>query len=217
MPSACALAVPERIARVSFKHRRRPIRDGAAGDRRPRGAAHLFHRDARRAPRQLRIGVREQTGGRMSRELATRLSAGERLEVGTPMGRFRTAVEASRARTLRRLRRGQRHHTGPVPGRGHPGARAREPLHPDLRQPQHGRTMFLEDTLALKNRHLGRFSVYFVMSREPQQAPLLNGRIDAAKVEALARADSPTSPARTSISSAGRATWSMRCAARSSG
>ena len=48
------------------------------------------------------------------------------------------------------------------------------------------RTMFLEDTLALKNRHLGRFSVYFVMSREPQQAPLLNGRIDAAKVEALA-------------------------------
>jgi ring-1,2-phenylacetyl-CoA epoxidase subunit PaaE len=48
------------------------------------------------------------------------------------------------------------------------------------------RTMFLEDTLALKNRHLGRFSVYFVMSREPQQAPLLNGRIDAGKVEALA-------------------------------
>jgi ring-1,2-phenylacetyl-CoA epoxidase subunit PaaE len=46
--------------------------------------------------------------------------------------------------------------------------------------------MLLEDTLALKNRHLGRFSVYFVMSREPQQAPLLNGRIDADKVEALA-------------------------------
>jgi len=46
--------------------------------------------------------------------------------------------------------------------------------------------MFLEDTLALKNRHLGRFSVYFVMSREPQQAALLNGRIDADKVEALA-------------------------------
>ena len=47
------------------------------------------------------------------------------------------------------------------------------------------RTMFLEDTLALKNRYLGRFAVYFVMSREPQHAPLLNGRIDAAKIEAL--------------------------------
>ena len=49
------------------------------------------------------------------------------------------------------------------------------------------RTMFLEDTLALKNRFLGRFSVYFVMSREPQHTALLNGRIDAAKIEALAR------------------------------
>jgi ring-1,2-phenylacetyl-CoA epoxidase subunit PaaE len=48
------------------------------------------------------------------------------------------------------------------------------------------RTMFLEDTLALKNRHLGRFAVHFVMSREPQQALLLNGRIDADKVQALA-------------------------------
>ena len=43
------------------------------------------------------------------------------------------------------------------------------------------RTMFLEDTLALKNRHLGRFAVHFVMSREPQHTDLLNGRIDGAK------------------------------------
>ena len=49
------------------------------------------------------------------------------------------------------------------------------------------RTMFLEDTLALKNRHLGRFSVHFVMSREPQHTALLNGRIDAQKVRDLAR------------------------------
>ena len=73
--------------------------------------------------------------------------------------------------------------------------------------------MFLEDTLALKNRHLGRFSVYFVMSREPQHAALLNGRIDAARSRRSPRR-SPTSRARTSISSAGPATWSMRCAAR---
>ena len=50
------------------------------------------------------------------------------------------------------------------------------------------RTMFLEDTLALKNRYLGRFSRVF--RDEPRAAAhrtLLNGRIDAAKVEALAR------------------------------
>ena len=41
--------------------------------------------------------------------------------------------------------------------------------------------------MRLKNRYLGRFSVHFVMSREPQHTHLLNGRIDAAKVAALAR------------------------------
>jgi ring-1,2-phenylacetyl-CoA epoxidase subunit PaaE len=49
------------------------------------------------------------------------------------------------------------------------------------------RTMFLEETLALKNRHIDRFAVHFVMSREPQQTEWLNGRIDGAKVRELAR------------------------------
>jgi ring-1,2-phenylacetyl-CoA epoxidase subunit PaaE len=49
------------------------------------------------------------------------------------------------------------------------------------------RTMFLEETLALKNRFIERFSVHFVMSREPQQTAWLNGRIDGHKVAELAR------------------------------
>jgi len=49
------------------------------------------------------------------------------------------------------------------------------------------RTMFLEETLALKNRYLDRLSLHFVMSREPQQTELLNGRIDGKKVIELAR------------------------------
>ena len=64
------------------------------------------------------------------------------------------------------------------------------------------RTMFLEDTLALKNRYLGRFSVHFVMSREPQHTELLNGRIDAAKIRGARARDSWRSPRRTNISSA---------------
>jgi ring-1,2-phenylacetyl-CoA epoxidase subunit PaaE len=48
-------------------------------------------------------------------------------------------------------------------------------------------TMFLEETLALKNRYIDRLSLHFVMSREPQQAELLNGRIDAKKVIELAQ------------------------------
>ena len=51
------------------------------------------------------------------------------------------------------------------------------------------RTMFLEDVLALKDRFLTRFSVAFVMSREPQEVEWLNGRIDAAKLGEIARHD----------------------------
>jgi ring-1,2-phenylacetyl-CoA epoxidase subunit PaaE len=135
---------------------------------------------------ELRIGVREQSGGRMSRELATHLSPGERLEVGTPMGRFRTAVDASRARTYVAFAAG----SGITPVLSLASdILAREPASRFTLiygNRSMSRTMFLEDTLALKNRHLGRLSVYFVMSREPQQAALLNGRIDADKVAALA-------------------------------
>jgi ring-1,2-phenylacetyl-CoA epoxidase subunit PaaE len=50
------------------------------------------------------------------------------------------------------------------------------------------RTMCLEELLALKDRHLGRLSLHFVMSREPQEVALYNGRIDAARVRQLAAA-----------------------------
>jgi ring-1,2-phenylacetyl-CoA epoxidase subunit PaaE len=135
----------------------------------------------------MRLGVREQTGGRMSRELAGRLRAGDTLDVGTPVGRFRTAVDPGRSLSYVAFASG----SGITPVLS---------LATDIlaREPQSrvtliygnrntARTMFLEETLALKNRYLGRFSVYFVMSREPQHAVLMNGRVDAAKVEAMAR------------------------------
>jgi ring-1,2-phenylacetyl-CoA epoxidase subunit PaaE len=135
---------------------------------------------------ELRIGVREQTGGLMSRDLAARLLPGERLEVGTPMGRFRTAVDALRARCYVAFAAG----SGITPVLSLAAdILAREPASRFTLiygNRSMARTMFLEDTLALKNRHLGRFAVHFVMSREPQQAALLNGHIDAVKVEALA-------------------------------
>ena len=44
----------------------------------------------------------------------------------------------------------------------------------------------LEELLALKDLHLDRLSLSFVMNREPDEAELLSGRLDAAKVSALA-------------------------------
>ena len=46
--------------------------------------------------------------------------------------------------------------------------------------------MCLEELLALKDRYLGRLSLHFVMSREPQEVELYNGRIDAARVRQFA-------------------------------
>ena len=41
--------------------------------------------------------------------------------------------------------------------------------------------------MGLKDRYLERFSVHFVMSREPQELDVFNGRLDAAKVRELAQ------------------------------
>jgi ring-1,2-phenylacetyl-CoA epoxidase subunit PaaE len=134
----------------------------------------------------LKLGIRLQLGGRMSGELANKLRPGDTLEVGTPMGRFRTMISAERRHTYVAFAAGS-------------GITPILSLAADIlaREPQSrftlvygnrsiSRTMFLEETLALKNRHMDRFSVHFVMSREPQQTAWLNGRIDAPKIRELA-------------------------------
>jgi Flavodoxin reductases (ferredoxin-NADPH reductases) family 1 len=45
--------------------------------------------------------------------------------------------------------------------------------------------MFLEELADLKDRHLERFCVLHVLSRERQEADLLNGRLDAGKLKVL--------------------------------
>jgi ring-1,2-phenylacetyl-CoA epoxidase subunit PaaE len=45
--------------------------------------------------------------------------------------------------------------------------------------------MFLEDIAALKNQYLERVLLYHVLSRQPQESELFNGRLDRAKIKAL--------------------------------
>jgi ring-1,2-phenylacetyl-CoA epoxidase subunit PaaE len=135
----------------------------------------------------LKLGVRVQTGGRMSGEIATQLRAGDLLDVGTPMGRFRTSISPERELAYVAFAAG----SGITPVLSLAAQilakepRSRFTLIYGNRSVS--RTMFLEQTLALKNRYIDRFSVHFVMSREPQQSQLLNGRIDGEKVRELAR------------------------------
>jgi ring-1,2-phenylacetyl-CoA epoxidase subunit PaaE len=135
----------------------------------------------------LKLGIRLQRNGRMSGELGSKLRPGDLLDIGTPMGRFRTPISAEREHVYVAFAAGS-------------GVTPILSLATDIlaREPRSrftliygnrsiSRTMFLEETLALKNRYIDRFAVHFVMSREPQQTEWLNGRIDGRKVRELAR------------------------------
>jgi ring-1,2-phenylacetyl-CoA epoxidase subunit PaaE len=134
----------------------------------------------------LRIVPRVHAQGRMSRHLAEGLRAGDLLEVLPPNGSFTPRDPSPQpASTFVAFAAG----CGITPvlavvrallaggaGRvmvfyGNTGT---------------ARTMCLEELLALKDRYLERLSLHFVMSREPQEAELYNGRIDAARVRGFA-------------------------------
>ncbi len=135
---------------------------------------------------QLRIGIRVQTGGRMSQYLASQLRVGDTIEVLTPNGSFHARIEPARAKCYVAFAAG----SGITPVLSIAATvLAQEPT--SRFQLYYGntstaRTMFLDEVLALKNRFLPRFSICFVMSREPQDVELFNGRIDAIKVVELA-------------------------------
>jgi ring-1,2-phenylacetyl-CoA epoxidase subunit PaaE len=135
----------------------------------------------------LKLGIRRQTGGLMSGDLAANLRPGDLLDVGTPMGRFRTTIDPTRQFSYVAFAAG----SGITPIMSlATDILAREPRsHFTLIYGNRSisRTMFLEETLALKNRYMDRLSLHFVMSREPQHTELLNGRIDAKKVAELAQ------------------------------
>jgi len=135
----------------------------------------------------LKLGIRLQPGGRMSGELAAALRPGDLLDVGTPMGRFRTAVSPEREFSYVAFAAG----SGITPVLSlATDILAREP-HSRFTlvygNRSISRTMFLEEILALKNRYIERLAAHFVMSREPQQTEWLNGRIDGRKVDELAQ------------------------------
>jgi ring-1,2-phenylacetyl-CoA epoxidase subunit PaaE len=132
----------------------------------------------------LRIVPRVHSAGKMSRYLAESLRPGERVEVLPPNGSF-TPRRAEAGGTFVALAAGcgitpvlsimrsllARAHTRVILFYGNTGT---------------ARAMCLEELMALKDRYVERLSLHFVMSREPQEAELYNGRIDALRVRQLA-------------------------------
>jgi ring-1,2-phenylacetyl-CoA epoxidase subunit PaaE len=133
----------------------------------------------------LRIVARVHAHGRMSRYLAEQLRAGALLDVLPPNGSFTPRAALPGVATYVAFAAG----CGITPVL----SVARALLAQDAARlivfygnSSSARTMCLEELLALKDRHIGRLSLHFVMSREPQEVQLYNGRIDAARVKGFA-------------------------------
>ena len=116
-----------------------------------------------------------------------RLHAGDVLDVMTPVGRFTTALDPANEKSYLGIAAGSG--ITPVISLVR-SALAREPksrftLVYGNRGPS---TVIFRDALEdLKDRYLERLQIIHVFSREQQQAPLLNGRIDADKLRGLAK------------------------------
>src|SRR5215469_5806887 len=133
----------------------------------------------------LRIVPRVHAQGRMSRYLAEQLRPGDELEVLPPNGSFTPRETAPESGTYVAFAAG----CGITPVLSVIRALlARSGARVILfyGNTASARTMCLEELLALKDQHLGRLSLHFVMSREPQEVALYNGRIDAPRVRQFA-------------------------------
>ena len=134
---------------------------------------------------RLRIAVKRLEGGLFSGHATTGLRVGDVLDVMRPAGRFGVRLDPAHAR----------HYTAVVAGSGitpvlsvlgavletEPASRCT--LVYGNRDA--ASVMFLEELADLKDRYTTRLQVVHVLSREERDAPLLHGRIDAARLDAL--------------------------------
>src|ERR1700740_3709336 len=133
----------------------------------------------------LRIAVKKVDGGAFSSWAADELKAGDELDVMTPTGRFGVAHAPDEARV----------YVGFAAGSGITpilsivkGVLAREP---DSRfflfygNRSIGGMLFREALEELKDRFIERLSLFYVISGEEQDIPILHGRLDGDKVRVL--------------------------------
>jgi len=131
---------------------------------------------------KLRIGVKVLPGGHFSGFAAGKLAVGNMLDVMTPTGHFHTPLDPAH----------RKHYAAIAAGSGitpilsivtttleqEPGSRVTL-----IYANRTSRTiMFLEELEDLKDRYRGRFHLIHVLSREAQDAELMSGRLDAARL-----------------------------------
>jgi ring-1,2-phenylacetyl-CoA epoxidase subunit PaaE len=130
----------------------------------------------------LRIGVKVLPGGHFSGFAAGSLKVGDVLEVMTPTGRFYTPLDPANAKHYCAIAAG----SGITPVFSIIATTLLEEPKSSVTLIYVNRTsrsiMFLEELEDLKDRYPGRFHLIHVLSREAQDAELLSGRLDAARL-----------------------------------
>ena len=140
---------------------------------------------------ELRVAVKRVDGGLFSSFVSEGIKEGDEIDVMTPAGRFTADIRPEEARTF----------VGFASGSG---------ITPVLsivrtvlsREPKSrfflfygnkstASILFRETLDDLKDRFLDRLSVFHVLSREQQDVPILNGRLDTEKVSVLLRSIVP--------------------------
>lgn len=134
----------------------------------------------------LRVGVKRLPGGLFSTHATTALHDGDRLDVMAPIGEFTHQPRPETAAKYVALVAG----AGITPVLSILTAILEVETASECTLVYGNRTsasvMFLEELESLKNKHHERFRIIHVLSREPNEVPLFQGRIDAAKIRLLA-------------------------------
>ena len=133
----------------------------------------------------LRIAVKKAPGGAFSSWVNEHLKAGHTIDVMPPMGHFNVPLAAAN----------RKHYVGFAAGSGITPVLSI--IKTTLLAEPHSRftlfygnrssasVIFKEELSDLKDLFLSRLNLVYVMSREPQDIALLNGRIDRQKADAL--------------------------------
>lgn len=133
--------------------------------------------------REIDVGIRPMEGGLFSNWAATQLKAGDTLAVMPPEGRF----TVRKPRALHRV--GFAAGSGITPILSIIASTLEESEHAKFTLVYGNRrmnsVMFNEALQDLKDRYKNRLTLIHILSRQAQEVPLLEGRIDTAKVQQL--------------------------------
>ena len=133
----------------------------------------------------LRIGIKRIPDGVFSTYATTALSPGDTIDVMTPIGEFAAVCDRNQTKRYVMVAAG----SGITPIMSMVTTILRDEPTSEVTLIYGNRTtqtiMFHEDIEALKNRYHARLQVVHVLSREPHQVPLFQGRIDADKLRLL--------------------------------